>query len=156
MGWFVYKKPFFFQERITQNERKFLLYKFRSIPNLKDKPDFYGKIIRSLNLDEILQLVNILKGDMNFIGPRPLLPEYLPHYSEKHKQRHRVKSGITGWAQVNGRNSLGWKENFDLDIYYVNNKSRRLDFSILYKTVLSFFKQKTNQHQIRSKFKGYE
>lgn len=107
-------------------------------------PDFeritpVGKIIRKLSLDELPQLVNVLKGEMSFVGPRPLLPEYLPLYSEEQNKRHLVNPGITGWAQVNGRNTLSWKEKFEFDVYYVEHQSLLLDLKILIKTVAKLF-----------------
>ena len=103
-------------------------------------PDFQritplGKIIRKLSLDELPQLWNVVRGEMSFVGPRPLLPEYLPLYTEEQNKRHHVKPGITGWAQVNGRNTLSWQEKFKLDVYYVENQSFVLDLKILIKTV---------------------
>ena len=100
-----------------------------------------GKFIRSSSLDELPQLINVLIGDMSFVGPRPLLPEYLPLYNEFQKQRHSVKPGITGWAQVNGRNAISWQQKFEYDVWYVNNQSFYLDLKILYKTVLKVIKK---------------
>ena len=99
-----------------------------------------GKFIRKTSLDELPQLINVIKGDMSLIGPRPLLPEYLPLYSEEQKKRHIVKPGITGWAQVNGRNAISWTKKFEYDVWYVNNISAKLDFRILIKTVLKVIK----------------
>lgn len=103
-------------------------------------PDFdritpLGKVIRQLSLDELPQLINVLNGQMSFVGPRPLLPEYLPLYTEEQNKRHQVKPGITGWAQVNGRNALSWQEKFKLDVYYKENQSFVLDLKILIKTL---------------------
>ena len=95
----------------------------------------FGRILRSTSLDELPELYNVLKGDMSLVGPRPLLPEYLELYSERQMQRHKVKPGITGWAQINGRNLLTWEERFDLDLWYVNNFSLFLDFKILLITI---------------------
>lgn len=95
-----------------------------------------GKVLRNLSIDELPQLVNILMGDMSFVGPRPLLIEYLPLYSKEQLKRHNVIPGITGWSQVNGRNSISWKEKFELDIWYVNNQNFFLDFKIIIKTFL--------------------
>jgi len=95
-----------------------------------------GGFIRKTSLDELPQLINVLKGDMSLIGPRPLLIEYLPMYTTRQKKRHLIKPGITGWAQVNGRNLVSWKEKFEMDVWYVENFSMKLDFTILVKTVL--------------------
>ena len=103
------------------------------LPN-NDRITTVGKIIRKLSLDEIPQLINIIKGEMSLIGPRPLLPEYLPLYNKVQNRRHIVRPGITGWAQINGRNSLSWSQKFEYDLYYVDNISFKLDFQILIKT----------------------
>ncbi len=100
-----------------------------------------GSFVRSISLDELPQLINVLKGDMSFVGPRPLLPEYLPLYNELQKHRHDVKPGITGWAQVNGRNAISWLQKFDYDVWYVENQSFWLDVKILFKTVEKVFKK---------------
>ena len=138
-------KPFFFQLRPGKNERIFKVIKFKTMNDRKDKngqllPDAQrltaiGSFIRRTSLDEIPQMLNVLKGDMSLIGPRPLLVEYLPRYSETQKHRHDVKPGITGWAQVNGRNTISWQQKFDYDIWYVNNVSFPLDFRIFWLTV---------------------
>ncbi len=138
-------KCFFFQKRPGKNERIFKIIKFKSMTDKKDEngnllPDFKrltatGKFIRKYSLDEIPQLLNVIKGDMSIIGPRPLLVSYLPLYNDKQKQRHLVKPGITGLAQVSGRNNLSWNEKFEYDVYYVNNLSIILDLKILIKTV---------------------
>lgn len=141
--------PFFIQRRPGKNERIFSIVKFKTMNDKRNLagemlPDSerlsgLGKFIRSTSLDELPQLVNVLKGDMSFVGPRPLLPEYLPLYSAKQKQRHKVKPGITGWAQVNGRNAISWEEKFELDIFYVQNRTFVLDLKILWKTVQKVF-----------------
>ena len=116
-----------------------------------------GKFIRSLSLDELPQLFNVLKGDMSFIGPRPLLKEYLPLYNEEQKRRHNVKPGITGWAQVNGRNAISWKKKFEYDVYYVDNVSFLLDIKILWMTIIKVFKQEgisQKGHVTMEKFNG--
>jgi len=100
-----------------------------------------GKFIRSSSMDELPQLINVLIGDMSFVGPRPLLPEYLPLYNEFQKQRHSVKPGITGWAQVNGRNAISWQQKFEYDVYYVEHQNFALDMKILFKTVEKVFKK---------------
>lgn len=137
--------PFFFQQRPGKNERIFRIIKFRTMSNKKDAngnllPDSerlttIGKIIRSSSLDEIPQLINVVKGDMSLIGPRPLLPEYLPLYSKEQRKRHLVRPGITGWAQVNGRNSLSWQKKFEMDVWYVKNLNFFLDLKILFLTI---------------------
>jgi len=142
---------FFVQERPGYQGRIFKIYKFRTMTNEKDEngnllPDEkrlkgIGKIIRSLSLDELPQLFNVLKGDMSFIGPRPLLKEYLPLYNDEQKRRHNVKPGITGWAQVNGRNAISWKKKFEYDVYYVDNISFLLDMKILWMTIIKVFKR---------------
>ena len=123
----------------------FNMYKFRTMTNESDKNETllsdearltkFGKFLRSTSLDELPSLWNVLKGDMSLVGPRPLLVEYLPLYSEKQSRRHEVKPGITGWAQVNGRNAISWDEKFDLDVWYVDNQSIWLDIKILWLTV---------------------
>lgn len=141
--------PLFFQKRPGKNEKIFTIIKFKTMNDRCNAegillPDSQrltaiGKFIRSTSLDEIPQLLNVIKGDMSFVGPRPLLPEYLPLYNELQKQRHQVKPGITGWAQVNGRNAITWKEKFDLDIFYVQNVTFALDFKIILKTIGKVF-----------------
>ena len=136
----------FRQKRPGLHEQIFSIYKFRTMINEKDEngellPDEQrlvgtGKFIRSASLDELPQLFNVLKGDMSFVGPRPLLIEYLPLYNERQKKRHNVKPGITGWAQVNGRNAISWEQKFEYDVWYVENQSLWLDIKILWMTVL--------------------
>ena len=137
--------PFFKQVRPGKNAKLFTIFKFKTMRDTRDVegkllPDFeritpLGKTIRKLSLDELPQLWNVVLGEMSFVGPRPLLPEYLPLYSEEQNKRHQVKPGITGWAQVNGRNTLSWQEKFKLDVYYRENQSFVLDLKILIKTV---------------------
>ena len=145
-------KPILFvQERPGYKEKIFKIYKFRTMTNERDKngnllPDEkrlkgIGKIIRSLSLDELPQLFNVLKGDMSFVGPRPLLVEYLPLYNERQRKRHDVKPGITGLAQVMGRNALSWKEKFEYDVYYVENLSFWLDLKIILLTIWKVLKR---------------
>ncbi len=105
-----------------------------------DRVTTIGKFVRKTSLDELPQLLNVLKGDMSFVGPRPLLPEYLPLYNEKQHRRHDVKPGITGWAQVNGRNAISWQQKFEYDVWYVEQQSFALDLRILFKTVKKVFK----------------
>ena len=137
----------FSQDRPGKNEKIFKLYKFRSMTNQKDEngnllPESqrltkFGKILRSTSLDEIPELFNILKGDMSFIGPRPLLVKYLPYYNEKEKHRHDVRPGLTGLAQINGRNALDWEKRFEYDVQYVNNITFLNDLKIFF---LTFYK----------------
>ena len=141
----------FRQKRPGYKEEIFGIYKFRTMTNEKDEfgnllPDDkrlvgIGKFIRSTSLDELPQLFNVLKGEMSFVGPRPLLKEYLPLYNEKQKRRHDVKPGITGWAQVNGRNAISWDQKFDYDVWYVDNQSFWLDIKILWLTFLKVVKR---------------
>lgn len=138
-------KPFFFQSRPGKDEKIFKIIKFKTMTDETDKngnllPDFerktkIGNFIRKTSLDEIPQLLNVIKGDMALIGPRPLLISYLPLYSKEQAIRHDVRPGITGWAQVNGRNTIAWKEKFALDVYYVKNISFLLDMKILMLTI---------------------
>ena len=135
----------FKQERPGKDEKVFTLYKFRTMTDKSDSngnllPDEirltkFGKLLRSTSLDELPELVNIIKGDMSIVGPRPLLVRYLPLYNDKQKHRHDVRPGFTGYAQVNGRNAISWEEKFDLDIYYVNHVSFFMDVRIIIKTV---------------------
>lgn len=136
---------FFTQERPGLHGKIFKIYKFKTMTDARDSsgnllPDSerltpVGSFIRKLSLDELPQLWNVLKGDMSLIGPRPLLPQYLPLYSEEQARRHDVRPGITGWAQVNGRNAISWTQKFVLDCYYVDNISFTLDVKILFMTI---------------------
>lgn len=138
-------KPFFYQERPGKDERIFKVIKFKTMNDDKDEkgnllPDKsrltkIGKFVRKTSLDEIPQLINVVKGDMSLIGPRPLLVKYLPLYNDFQKKRHLVRPGITGWAQVNGRNAISWDEKFKLDVWYVENQSLLLDIKIFFKTL---------------------
>ena len=142
---------FFTQSRPGLNGKVFNMYKFRTMTNecstdgnlLSDEARLtkFGRFLRSTSLDELPSLWNVLKGDMSLVGPRPLLVEYLPLYSEKQSRRHEVKPGITGWAQVNGRNAISWDEKFDLDVWYVDNQSFWLDINILFLTIKKVFKR---------------
>jgi len=135
----------FKQSRPGLKGKIFNIYKFRSMTSERDKEGTlltdelrltkFGKFLRSTSLDELPSLWNVLKGDMSLVGPRPLLVEYLPFYSAKQARRHEVKPGITGWAQVNGRNAISWDKKFDLDVWYVDNQSIWLDIKILYLTI---------------------
>jgi lipopolysaccharide/colanic/teichoic acid biosynthesis glycosyltransferase len=144
-------KPFFFQLRPGKNERIFKIIKFKTMNDKKDnngnllsdaeRLTKIGAFVRKTSLDEMPQLLNVLKGDMSLIGPRPLLPEYLLLYNEFQKRRHEVKPGITGWAQVNGRNVISWQQKFDYDVWYVDNLSFLLDFKIVLLTIRKVFKR---------------
>jgi undecaprenyl phosphate N,N'-diacetylbacillosamine 1-phosphate transferase len=141
----------FFQERPGKNEKIFKVIKFKTMNDLKDAsgnllPDAQrltkvGKFVRSTSLDEIPQLLNVIKGDMSLIGPRPLLVQYLPLYNNIQRRRHEVRPGITGWAQVNGRNAISWEQKFAYDVWYVDNVSLSLDVKILLKTIQKVFKR---------------
>lgn len=143
--------PFFTQNRPGKDGKIFRLLKFKTMDDRTDGakkllPDEYrltrvGRIIRSTSLDELPQFLNVLKGDMSLIGPRPLLVKYLSLYNEKQARRHEIKPGITGWAQVNGRNAISWNERFELDLYYVENLSFWLDLTIMYLTVKKVLKR---------------
>jgi lipopolysaccharide/colanic/teichoic acid biosynthesis glycosyltransferase len=142
--------PFFVQPRPGKHGRIFKVIKFKTMNDKKDKegnllPDAerltpVGKAIRKTSLDEMPQLINVLKGEMSFIGPRPLLVEYLPLYSKEQARRHEVRPGITGWAQVNGRNAITWEQKFNFDVYYVDNLSCALDLKIIFMTITKAFK----------------
>ena len=141
--------PFFKQIRPGKNAKLFTIYKFKTMRDTRDDqgnllPDnqrltAIGKIVRKLSLDELPQLWNILKGEMSFVGPRPLLPEYLPLYNQEQQKRHWVKPGITGWAQVNGRNAISWQQKFEYDKWYVEHQSFKLDIKILFMTINKIF-----------------
>ena len=153
----------FKQERAGKNERIFTLYKFRSMTNeVNEKGELlpneqrltkFGKILRSTSLDELPELLNILKGDMSFIGPRPLLVEYIPRYSEEQRKRHDVRPGLTSYTAVNGRARLSWDERLEMDVWYVKNHNFILDFKILYKTIITVLKIE-NISSNRGKFMG--
>jgi undecaprenyl phosphate N,N'-diacetylbacillosamine 1-phosphate transferase len=145
-------KVFFLQERPGFQARPFWIIKFKTMRDVLDNqgkqlPNYLritgvGKIIRSLSLDEILQLINVVKGDMSIVGPRPLLMKYLPRYSKTQYLRHEVLPGITGWAQVNGRNAISWEQKFSYDIDYINNQSFLLDLKILGLTFVKVMQRK--------------
>lgn len=159
----------FKQKRPGLNEKIFTMYKFRSMTDERNEegevlPDSlrltsFGKKLRSTSLDELPELFNILKGDMAIVGPRPLLVEYLPLYNEKQQKRHFVRPGITGYAQVNGRNSISWEEKFDLDVSYVQNESFLMDFKIILNTIITVFKREginSGTSDTMEAFKGNE
>jgi len=163
LGWPI----FYSQIRPGLNGNFFKLYKFRTMTNETDKNGNilsdehrltkFGKLLRSTSLDELPELINVIKGNMSLVGPRPLLKEYLPLYSEEQARRHEVKPGITGWAQVNGRNAITWEEKFKFDVWYVENVSFFLDIKILILTIVRIFQRQgiTQKGQATmEKFKG--
>ena len=166
--WLKMGSPILFrQKRPGYKENIFGIYKFRTMTNEKDAdgnllPDGQrlggiGKFIRSTSLDELPQLFNVLKGEMSFVGPRPLLMEYLDLYNDEQKRRHDVKPGITGWAQVNGRNAISWEQKFELDVWYVDHQSFWLDMKILWMTFLKVVKRSdisSNTSATMEKFTG--
>ncbi|NGX84758.1 sugar transferase [Aequorivita sp. KMM 9714] len=152
--------PIFLQTRPGKNQKAFKIIKFKTMTDQRNEqgemlPDHQritslGKIIRKLSIDELPQLINVLKGEMSLVGPRPLLFKYIPLFSEEQLRRHEVRPGITGWAQVNGRNSISWTKKFQLDVEYVDNLSLALDLKILYQTVLKVIKKEgINQQEDR-------
>lgn len=160
-------KPFFYQKRPGKNERIFEIVKFKSMNDKKDAngkllPDAeritpFGKFVRKSSLDELPQLWNVIKGDMSLVGPRPLLVSYLPLYNEEQRKRHLVRPGITGWAQVNGRNAISWDEKFAYDVWYVENLSFSVDIKIFFLTVVKVFKGSdisSATHATMEEFKG--
>ncbi|ERS93274.1 sugar transferase [Staphylococcus simulans] len=157
----------FKQQRPGLNGEPFYIYKFRTMTDARDDqgeflPDEQrmtkvGSFIRKTSIDELPQLINVIKGDLSLVGPRPLLMEYLPLYSDEQKKRHLVKPGITGWAQVNGRNAISWEAKFKLDVWYVENQSFKLDMYILYKTFINVLNRKdvsAKDHVTMEKFRG--
>lgn len=159
--------PFFFQNRPGKDGRIFKIIKFKTMPELYDSegkllPDCdrlstFGKLVRKSSLDELPQLLNVIKGDMSLVGPRPLLVEYLPLYNVTQSKRHSVRPGVTGWAQINGRNTISWQEKFILDVWYVENCSFLLDIKILLKTLGNVLMGKgvsQQGHVTIGKFKG--
>lgn len=161
-------KPIIFKQiRVGKNNELFNLYKFRTMTNDNDENGNLlpnderhtpiGKKLRKYSIDELPQLINVIKGDISLVGPRPLLVDYLPLYSDHQIRRHEVKPGITGWAQVNGRNAISWEERFELDVWYVDNKSIFLDFYILYLTLIKVFKSEnvnSSEQTTMKRFKG--
>lgn len=161
-------KPFFTQKRPGKNEKVFTLLKFKTMTDEKDHKGMlladnqrltkFGVFLRKTSLDEIPQLINVIKGDMSFIGPRPLLIRYLPYYAKEEKLRHSVKPGITGLAQISGRNFLTWEEKFTFDVRYVKNLSFRYDVRIFFKTITKVLKGSdiaVSTHQITEDFDVY-
>ena len=159
--------PFFYQKRPGKGERIFTIIKFKTMNDKRDEhgnllPDEVrltgiGKLIRKTSLDEIPQLLNVVVGDMSFIGPRPLLPEYLDLYTSEQAQRHSVRPGITGWAQVNGRNIISWTKKLELDVYYIHNLNMLLDIKIFLMTLVKVVKSEgisSNDHITKEKFDG--
>ena len=142
----------FSQTRIGKNQVPFVVYKLKTMNDNTDasgrllsdaeRLTGFGKFLRKTSLDELPQLWNVIKGDMSFVGPRPLLPQYLPLYSQEQLRRHEVRPGITGWAQVNGRNTISWKDKFELDLFYIDNHSILLDFKILWMTIANVLMRK--------------
>ena len=147
LGWPV----FFTQERPGQHGLPFRMIKFRTMTNACDaqgkllpneqRKTAFGNLLRSASLDELPELINVLRGDMSLVGPRPLLPQYLPLYNQRQARRHEVKPGITGWAQINGRNAISWEQKFEYDVWYVDNVSLFLDIKILLETIQKVFKR---------------
>lgn len=162
-------KVFFLQKRPGKNEKIFKIIKFRTMNEKRDSEGnllsdterltTVGKIVRKTSLDEIPQLINVIKGDMSLIGPRPLLPQYIPLYNETQRKRHLIKPGITGWAQINGRNAIEWNKKFDFDVWYVNNLSFSLDLKIMFITLRKVMKLEGINREgeaTNSVFKGNE
>lgn len=161
------EKPIFSQIRPGKFEKPFLMYKLRTMLEIYDdngelladeyRLTNFGDFLRRSSLDELPELWNVLKGDMSLVGPRPLLVSYLPLYSKYQKRRHKVRPGITGWAQINGRNGISWDEKFKLDIWYIEHQSIKLDLMILLKTIVVIFKCKNisfHNHISMPEFKG--
>lgn len=148
--------PFFFQNRPGKNNKIFKIIKFKTMNDKKDESGNllpmgeritpFGNFLRKTSLDEMPQLLNIIKGDMSIVGPRPLLEQYLPLYTERQKKRQNIKPGITGWAQINGRNQVTWKEKFEMDIWYVENASFKTDLLIMLKTAKQVLLRKDVAH----------
>jgi len=157
-------KIWFVQQRAGQKEKLFSMIKFRTMSDVLDadgkllpaeiRLTKIGKFIRRISLDELPQLINVIKGDMSLVGPRPLPAEYLSLYNGAQHKRHEVRPGITGWAQVNGRHSISWKNKFELDLYYVNHISFGLDVLILFKTIVLLLSFKKDKSLTEEKFKG--
>ena len=165
---FDFGSPVLFRQmRAGLHGRPFCLYKFRTMRELTTRPEMplpdaerltpVGKVIRRLSLDELPQLWNVLRGDMSLVGPRPLLTAYLDRYTREQARRHEVRPGITGWAQVNGRNAISWDQKLELDVWYVNNRSFTLDLKILTMTVVQIFRPRgisAAGHETMPEFRG--
>lgn len=159
--------PFFLQPRGGFKNSVFNIIKFKTMNDKKDKDGNllsddkrvtkFGKLLRKYSVDELPQLINVLKGDMSLIGPRPFHARYIDLYSDRQKERHNVRPGLTGWAQINGRNNITWKEKFELDLYYVDNQSLKLDVSIIIKTIQKVLKPtdvKISKNTVATSFNG--
>ena len=166
--WNLGSPIFYKQKRPGKDGIPFMLYKFRTMRDEKDKngtllPDDkrltrLGKFLRSTSIDELPELWNVLKGDMSLVGPRPLLMQYLDRYTPKQARRHEVKPGITGWAQINGRNAITWEEKFKLDVWYVDNRSLWLDVKIIFMTIWKILKREgisQSGQATMEEFRGY-
>lgn len=157
---------FFTQTRTGKNAKLFQIIKFKTMTDERDEnakllPDekrmtAIGRFVRSTSLDELPQLLNVLNGDMSLVGPRPLLEKYIPLYTKEQFRRHQVKPGITGWAQVNGRNNISWKEKFELDVWYVDNQSFWLDVKILWMTLIKVIRRKDITTDNPADFKPFD
>lgn len=167
LAWFNRGKPFFSQVRPGLHGKLFTIYKFKTMndrrgPDGELLPDAdrltpAGRFVRRTSLDELPQLLNVLRGELALVGPRPLLPEYMPLYNAHQARRHQVRPGITGWAQVNGRNAIGWAQKFDLDVWYVDHLSFTLDLKILWMTIRNVLRAKdisAEGHVTVEKFRG--
>jgi sugar transferase EpsL len=165
--WKLGSSVIFKQQRPGLHGKPFYLYKFRTMTDARDShgnllPDYirltpFGQMLRKYSLDELLQLINVIKGDISLVGPRPLLMDYLPLYTEEQAKRHLVRPGITGWAQINGRNEISWEEKFKLDVWYVENMSFLLDLKIIFLTASKVLKPEGishGNHVTMEKFSG--
>ncbi len=139
---FLGKPIFFIQKRAGKGGKTFYLFKFRTMKNQinnmsdKDRMTYFGSLLRDFSIDELPSLVNIIRGEMSIVGPRPLLEEYLDIYTDDQKKRHELKPGLTGWAQINGRNDISWEKKFEYDLWYIKNRSFYLDLKIIFKTII--------------------
>jgi len=166
LAWYNNGKVFFIQKRPGLNENEFNLLKFKTMRDAftqdgiplpdKERITAIGRFVRKTSIDELPQLINVLKGDMSLIGPRPLLMKYLPLYNEFQKRRHEIKPGITGWAQINGRNAISWKEKFELDVFYVDNVSFMFDLKIIIITFVKVFRASNINADNNSTMKSFQ